>query len=80
MIAARTLRRANTDFENVAAWVGSMAMGLRKSVGPRIDPPVAGRLGSRIASVCGSRCLLPHVGPFNIPAPGDRPLALGQAL
>ena len=67
-IAARTLKRASADFEHVVAWVGSVDMGLQESVGPRIDPPVVGPLGSRVASISELRCLLPHVGPLNIPA------------
>jgi hypothetical protein len=70
MIAARTLKRASADFEIASAWVGSLTAGFRESVAPRIAPPVMGRRANRVASSCEPRCLLPHVGPFNIvPAP-----------
>jgi hypothetical protein len=28
---------------------------------------------ARVASICATRCLLPHVGPFDVPAPGRLP-------
>jgi hypothetical protein len=52
---------------------GRRASGRRPGAVRRTAGAVPKGLRARVASICASRCLLPQVGPFDVPAPGRLP-------
>jgi hypothetical protein len=56
---------------------GAVRVSRGRAAGGHRHPRTAGAVPTgfraRVASICATRCLLPQVGPFDVPAPGRIP-------